>query len=81
MHSQSICYSSKHSVGIKTTGWMKVVQALLRRLRTRDSFLLLFALLVVGFNHIDMKHLSYSATELLSKEEEGKVKVKGGELA
>ncbi len=38
-------------------------------------FFLFFALLVVGFNHIDMKHLTYSATELLllSKEEERKV--------
>ena len=38
---------------------------------------MLFALLVVGFNHIDMKRLSYSATELLSEEVEGKVSDRG----
>ena len=43
-------------------------------------FFLLFALLVVGFNHIEMKHYIFSH-RVVTEEEEGKVKVKGGKLA
>jgi hypothetical protein len=88
MHWQNI-YLSKQSgietflaVAVRVTGcdgW-RLYKLYHNTVGIPGIFLLLFALLVVGFNHIDMKHFSYSATELLS-EEEGKVKVKGGELA
>jgi membrane protein required for beta-lactamase induction len=72
VHCQNIYYLSKQSgietflaVAVRVMGWMNVVQALLLLnygWDTREFFFLLFALLVVGFNHIDMKHSAYSAT-------------------